>query len=237
MRIRHLTIAALVVTLAAPATASPTKEYARLLVNRARRHLVLGPHVGGALTFAPSDGSFSGGGCFGLGVYLFTDSLLSLGGMKDAAIERLKARKSELLEEAKTLSDADRAAARAEADKAVAEIDEEIRRELAAFEAVPAPSKIFQLEGVILDGSWQVRLSTGVFGISKIAIGPTVAVAHSDGGTTILLGPELSFNYLIGQGLRTPVAEVFLRYDFATFNRDVFADTASLGVRLALDIL
>mgnify|MGYP001587709651 CR=1 FL=1 len=71
---------------------------------------------------------------------------------------------------------------------------------------------------------------------AKVTVGPTFAL-QLGGGTGVLLGPEVALHLLPTRSPRSPMIQIFGRYDVNLRRRDVRDDVLSFGVRVLFDII
>ncbi len=83
--------------------------------------------------------------------------------------------------------------------------------------------------------AWDIRTTLAI-GIGPVYVTPGLAllVGHS---AVVFLPMELSVPMVFGDSVRTPVVDIFLRFELAAHGRDENADRASLGARFLFDIL
>jgi hypothetical protein len=84
------------------------------------------------------------------------------------------------------------------------------------------------------DGAWDVRALVGI-GIVRVFAAVGLALQY-ESDPRLLIPVELSLPVLLSDGLRSPVAQIFVRADFAVLG-DHQLDRAFVGVRFALDVL
>jgi hypothetical protein len=83
--------------------------------------------------------------------------------------------------------------------------------------------------------AWDVRALIGI-GFSRVFIAAGASMQY-DNDAVLVIPVELSVPVLLTDGLRSPVAQVFVRADFAITGGDDEVDRAFAGVRFALDVL
>jgi hypothetical protein len=99
------------------------------------------------------------------------------------------------------------------------------------------PKLVVSLEGTYLprSGSGQVRLGAGI-GLWKVTIGPTAAVDF-DGANGMFVGGELAVHLTPGDGVRTRVYDVLVRYDYGATSGTDGADAVTVGLRMLVDLI
>jgi len=224
--------------LPALARADVARQIAQGTALRARRAFALGPLVGGAGTYLFDPGEFEGQLSFGLGLYWFDVPLVP-------DIQKLvEARAQALLKErVKQAMAGGGAPTQEDLAEWGREVYEEARDELLGkrgAKLVEKPRFALTFEGarVFRSEGWQVRASAGL-GIKSFTAGLTTAVQFGTGDTIALVGPEVAIKFLPGKGPRSPVIDVFVRYEFA-FLEDANAPSLnqlSLGARLLVDVI
>jgi hypothetical protein len=83
--------------------------------------------------------------------------------------------------------------------------------------------------------AWDIRAMVGI-GISRVFVAAGAAL-QLDGSAGLVIPVELSVPVLLTDGLRSPVAQIFVRGDFAVVGGDDPHTRGLVGVRLALDVL
>ncbi|MBI4510499.1 MAG: hypothetical protein HY698_12775 [Deltaproteobacteria bacterium] len=222
-----------------PATAVGGVDVAKTVVSRAGRMVALGPMVGGAAAVGSSGGDFDGGITFGLGLFFFREALFDVGEMKKRIQERVMERlKEKLLERAQRGEPPSKDETEQLTKSLGDEVTTQVRNELAATPSA-WPRARFSLLGeseyFAPSGSWQARAGLGI-GLGRFFVGPRLAVEFED-KVTAILGIEASTCLLLGKSSRTPVVNVFTRYDFRLHNRDASSDQALVGLRVLLDLI
>lgn len=246
MRIRAGSVA-LVVTLSAllsaPAFADTPSatQIVKGTFNRARRAVAVGPAVGLGLGYATSAGEMDTAVTFGLAFEYFKIPIVPTPEKIRAIIEeRVKAKVKEIakqrLLEGKPLPGPE------DLERIGREIFEEVKAEVLGELSVrpkvlEKPRLAFVVEGAYFTTSeaWQLRTTVGV-GISKVTIGPTLAV-HLGDANGVLVGGELALHLLPKKSPRSPVIDLFLRADLGVTDGTAEADQVTLGARFLLDII
>lgn len=207
-------------------------------VRRARRAIAFGPTVGAWGAYIPSLEMGEHALTVGLGLELFRVPVLpDLATFKALLVERAKAKLWEQI----------RARFKgappppAELDRMALEIFEEAKAEILGQLNVRAktmerPRLTLALEAERLNRSelWVGRTRVGV-GIWKVTAALTVGVAFGD-STMVLAGGELATHFLLSKGARSPVVDVFVRYELAVTPDDEL-DFVTLGARFLLDVI
>jgi hypothetical protein len=83
--------------------------------------------------------------------------------------------------------------------------------------------------------AWDIRALVGI-GILRVFVAAGAAL-QLDGSAGLVIPVELSVPVLLTDGLRSPVAQIFLRGDFAVVGGDDPHHRALVGVRFGLDVL
>lgn len=205
-------------------------------LKRARQAIAVGPHVGGfgGTTLSPSDGF--GGISFGLGIYTF--HVRGLFDLQDIVKERLEARVKERVMQMVASGQAAPSDLSEIALQVVEDVKAELLGELRAPPKLPRPKLGLVVEGVRLlsPGGWQARLGAS-FGVLKVAsLGLGLGVQRAGGDTSGLVGAELSVRLTPVGVLRTPVFDLYTRFDYG-FGADEDVNTLVFGGRLLLDLL
>ncbi|MCO4761658.1 MAG: hypothetical protein KC502_09155 [Myxococcales bacterium] len=102
---------------------------------------------------------------------------------------------------------------------------------------LPSPKISALVEVVRLPTSdaWRVR-GTLAYGISKLAIGPTLAV-HIGEPSSLAVGAEAAVHSLWGRGPRPWHVQGFVRYEWYLLSHTAFGHQATVGMRLIIDLL
>jgi hypothetical protein len=96
--------------------------------------------------------------------------------------------------------------------------------------------------GAHLEGAYWPRSGDGegrltaVFGLGRIAIGPSLAV-HGGNGAGLSLGAELDFHVMLSPGPRSHPLIVYLRGEYGATSAVEGNDLVVLGARLMLDLI
>ncbi len=214
-------------------------QLARGTVARARRAIAIGPSAA-LVVPAVSDGADLGYS-LGLGVYLFRvpfvpDPAAIQAMVVDRVKDKVKAHAQAMVREgrpAPTQEDLARYG-REIVDEVEAELLGQLQRRPRLLEP---PTVTMDLEWTSVPGParWQLRATVGV-GLGPVTIGPTLAF-DSSGDNVVRLGPQLGLRLLPGAGPRSPVIDLFVRYDLALYDRDQQTDQIGLGARVLLDLL
>ncbi len=207
-------------------------------VRRARRAVALGPTVGAWGAYIPSQEMGEHALTIGVGLELFRVPILpDLATFKALLAERVKAKLREQIV-ARFLGVPPPPA---ELDRMASEIFEEVKAEMSGQVNVRAktmerPWLTLALEAERLNRSdlWVGRTRVGV-GFWKVTAAVTVGAAFGE-STAVLTGFELATHFLLSKGARTPVVDVFVRYDFAVTPDDEL-DLLTLGARFLLDVI
>lgn len=214
------------------------RDIAKKAVKRARRAIAIGPMVGGGLALGSEDGA-DGVISFGLGIFLFNDSVFDIGSIQNSVQDIVKQRVAErLAERGIRREDMNERELKQLEQDALSDLKQEMKRRLDAKpESVPRPRVTFGLEGAHLPGAdaWQIRAGLGI-GISKIYLGPTLNL-HLGDANGFAFGLESGFHYLLGSGTRPLTLQLFARYDYFVNNRDALGHQGALGLRIMLDLL
>ncbi len=225
---------------AAPADPS-FSDIARGTLTRARRAIAIGPIVGIGVAYAPTPDEADVPISFGLAVYSFKIPVLPDPALvKELIVERTKAK---VIERAKQMiAEGKPAPDQAELERMAREVFEEVKAEvLGQLSARPKvwerPAYTLALEGVYFTSSeaWQTRLTLGI-GIKGFTIGPSL-VGHFADENGMYLGGELAVHLLPTKSPRSPVVDVFVRYDFGVTEATTEADQLTFGARFLLDII
>lgn len=238
---------AAVVAAAGPAQADYADEAAAArkvavgTLDRTRRAIAIGPHVGG-LGGASLDGDAVSGVSFGLALYTFDiPSALDLQELVAARVRaRVQARVKEIVAAGGAPPTPAELAtmAREVAAEVVAEVSGPIHRR-----TLETPRFGLTLEGLVYHGNGfepagggfgaRVGVSKGV---KKVSVGLSATVVRAGGDTRALLGAEVGVR-LTPIGLaRTPVAELYVRGDVG-FDEGDHPVMIVGGGRLLLDLL
>ena len=201
-----------------------TMRLARAGIGRVRRSIAVGPHLGAYQQLDVKDAANGFGLSFGLGLYTFDVSSgidvkdLITGMVKDEIKARLNNGET-------TIS------ARDIIERVVMQVVEGRRS------TWHPPKLSIVLEGFTTFGDADAFGARGLvgYGISKLSIGLAATVLRANSETTALLGPEVAVRLTpIGEN-RTPVIDLFARYDVAT--GDTRSQTISIGGRFLVDAL
>ncbi len=206
---------------------------ARATVGRARRAIAIGPHVGGAALIDAKDSASGGGVTFGLGLYTF--DVPTGFELKEVIKERVKAELAAAVSSGQ-MPDIDELI-RGIVDKVVADVLDGAY----GSQTFPKPLFTFLLEGQKNFGDvegFQLRalFAYGVF--SKLSAGLSIAGSFpaADGAkNNLIVAPELGFRMTPIGKHRTPVFDLFARFDIGV--RSPQAMNATLGVRVLFDVL
>ncbi len=211
-------------------------DVARLTVQRARRAVVLGPFLGVAPGATVDGGDAHLGVLFGLDVSLFKVPIIpDAATVKQLVQDRVQARVLDAVKQAalggRTMSLAEQQSL---AEELITAVRDEFLRERRG-RRVERPNLRVVLEAARWSGAdaWASRLTVAK-GVSKISIGPSLSVV-SAATTELGLGLEASLQVLLSRGPRSPVADLFVRYDVGV--TDGSDDVISAGVRLILDAI
>jgi len=185
---------------------------------KGRRATAIGPWVGAAVVSNTSRGAWGGSFPVGIGLFVFSDPILDLFDLRQRIIVLTMKKMT--------------------AEEIAREIKAEFR---ASVDAPPAawPGAMFALNGEIDFnlGAGQARMArvSAALGAGKFTVGGTLAVELGT-PVTLLFGPELGTSFLIGEGPRPWLLNVFTRYDFrvSSANKD---QSLSLGARMLFDII
>ncbi|MBA3394184.1 MAG: hypothetical protein H0T89_16165 [Deltaproteobacteria bacterium] len=207
-------------------------------VRRARRAIALGPTVGAWGAYIPSQEMGEHALTAGLGLELFRVPVLpDLATFKALIAERVKAK----LREQIVARFMGAPPPPGELDRMASEIFEEVKAEMSGQLDVRAktmerPRLTLALEADRLNRSelWVGRGRVGI-GIWNVTAALTVGVAFAD-STTVLTGGELATHFLLSKGARSPVVDVFVRYELAVTPDDEL-DFVTFGARFLLDVI
>ncbi|GAB4559603.1 MAG: hypothetical protein Tsb0020_05540 [Haliangiales bacterium] len=217
----------------------PFKDLARSSLKATQRAVALGPFVGGTGVYGTDSGEATGAISFGLSLSTFKVSLIpDREALQRILLNRLKER---LLREVERKRAGDRSVPKPTAEdleQLAKELWEDVLDEyLRGHRAKLFEKPRFHLhaEGAYLldSGGFETRM-TAALGIGPVSFGPTTA-ARFDDGASFLVGPELIVKMLPTKGLRSPVIDLFARWDFAFGELD--GSLISAGARVALDII
>lgn len=201
-----------------------TLRIARAGLARVRRSIAVGPHLGAYQQLDVKDGANGFGLSFGLGLYTF--DVPSGIDVKDLVTGMVKDEiKARLSNGETTIS------ARDIIDRVVTQVIEGRRS------TWHPPKLSIVLEGFTTFGDADAFGARGLvgYGISKLSIGLAASVQRANSETTALLGPELAVRLTpIGEN-RTPVIDLFARYDVGM--GDARSQTIAFGGRFLLDAL
>ncbi|MFN0252652.1 MAG: hypothetical protein ACKV2T_37595 [Kofleriaceae bacterium] len=206
---------------------------ARAAIGRTRRAIAIGPHVGGVAQIDAKDSVNGGGISFGLGLYTFkVPTGLAL---KEVIKERVK----------KELQTAIATGTAPDGDAFIRGIIEKVIRDVLdgayGSQKFPKPLVTVLIEGQKSFGDadgFQLRAMFGYGLFSKLSVGLSLAGSFpaADGAKNdFVVGPEFSFRVTPIGKHRTPVFDVFARFDLGV--REPQPVAASLGMRLLLDVL
>ena len=216
---------------------SENKEF---ILERSRRMAAFGPWLGGSAATDTRNGYVDGHVTYGLGFFLFKDPLLDFSGIKERiseiAQEKLLTKLKELRRDGEArLSTAERTQLQQEIRAAVMDHFRALKEGRPPF----WPKAMFAATaegGVPLrhGRGRQARFMLGA-GISHFYFGPTIAFEFGD-DYSALLGPELGTSFLPGAGPRSPVINLFVRYEarLMSYTRH---NPITFGVRILLDVI
>lgn len=215
---------------------STASDMAFSTLARTRRAIALGPHLGGfgGTRLSPSDGH--GGISFGLALYTF--DLPTVLDLREVVQDKLKARLAERVKA--IIASGAPVPTRDEMIQLVREVAAEVKAELfgnRAGRVLEKPSLGILVEGVRLmsPGGWQGRLGFSK-GIGPVSLGFSGGFQHLDGDTMPMLGLELDLRLTpIGEA-RTPVFDLFTRFDLG-FANDDRTTSMVVGLRALLDVI
>jgi hypothetical protein len=246
VRVGLLSCLVVVGAAAAPARAGEgAAGFARGTVDRARRAVSFGPFVGAGVAGASGAGdSFDVLVTFGLGLVLFKIPVVPTAKEVEALIAgRVKARVAERVKAMVTAGQPapdEQELARIGAEILAEVKDEILRRRPYAGRTLERPRLAVALEGgygLVADRQ-RLGLTIGV-GVSRVTVGPTLAVGFTDGfgdADLLHLGGELGVHLTPRPRARSHVIDVYLRVE-----TDVAGDESStrvdLGARALLDLI
>ena len=231
-----LLILSLVLGVAPPARADiDYANLARLGVQRARRSVALGPHLG-ATAVRADGGSYDAAISFGVALSWFDVPVVPdpatiaslVGDHARARVARL-ARQAALDGKELTPSELEALARQVYRD-VVAEFVEERRPK-----TLEEPKLRVFLEGArTLDSDdWSIRAGGGI-GIAVVSLVAAASVHFAD-DTALYLGPELGVQLLPRASVRSPVVDLFVRADVAVAGDGPWLLGA--GLRVILDVI
>lgn len=217
--------------------------------NRARRAIALGPEVGISIgRLAAATAELETPISFGLGLVVFKVPVLpSMDLVRDVIRARVKAR---LIEQLKIAMAGGQVSPPRQQDieRLAVEIYESLRAEILGQMAARARRFERPRFGIHLEGGFWPRASegegrlTGLYGLGRISIGPTLALhVRSDapdfeGGLGGSFGVEVDFHIMMSTGPRSHPAIVYMRGESGVTSK-VDYQLVSLGVRLMLDAI
>ncbi len=228
------------ITISSGATAHADTDQAvtiaRLTAQRVRRAVVVGPFVGLAPGTTVDAGDRHLGVLFGLDLSLFKVPIIpDAATLKQIVQDRVQARVIEAVKQAAlggtTMSLAEQQTL---AEELVAAVRDQFLEERRGrrFER---PSLRLVIESARWTGAdaWANR-TTIAKGVGPVSIGPSLTVLSAT-TTELAVGLELSVQALLSRGPRSPVADLFVRYDLGL--TDGSDDVIGVGLRLILDVI
>lgn len=235
-----LTLVALVPAVGQAETSAAMKGIVAGAVQRARRSIAVGVTVGGGVAYLPSPERAEYPISFGLGVDLFKIPIVpDLARVREIVIERTKERVAERVKDQMLAGNTPSGDEITQLAHQIGdEIAAEVMGEMSAHpKLVEKPRLAVDLEGAYLPRAkvWQLRLTAG-FGISYVTLGPTIVV-NLTSPRGLLLGGELATHLLPTHGSRSPVIDLFVRFDAGVTSASKHANQVTFGTRLLLDFL
>jgi hypothetical protein len=219
-----------------------TEETARRAVGaaaqRARRAIALGPSAGIGGAYAPSPGETDAAVTFGLALRMFKVPVIP--DVQEMITEKVKARTTERVRQ--MIANGAPPPDEAELARIGMEILEEVKAEVLGERPRPGrllekPRLAITLEGArfLRADAWQVR-GTIALGVWKFTVGPVIGglIGDADG---LMLGGEIAVHLTPWKGPRSPVIDVYGRYEVGVTDQVSEGDLVTIGTRFLLDLI
>jgi hypothetical protein len=208
--------------------ASTAADLALGVIDRTRRAIAIGPHVGGLVAEGAAEPALT----VGLGLYTF--AIPSALDLRELIEERIRHRVEERVK-ALVAGGQPPGDLVALAREVATEVVAELRGEAVVRHLLDKPKLGVIVEGVLPSGGGSIGRVGISRGVGRVSLGASAGVGRAAGVTTTYLGVETSLRLTpIGEA-RTPVLEIYARFDVG-FHDGAHA-IGLLGARVLLDLL